>query len=109
ARTAERLAQAEHVHVVVVDALMGRIGIVAHPGPDAFDLASGHADADPAAADDDAALGPAVPDRVADPAREDRVVGRRPIGRAEIDRLVAGRTPLLEPLRLHIDAPSVPG
>src|SRR5436190_1579359 len=59
-------AQDEDVHVVVLDALMRRICIVAQPRTDPLDPVRCHRRADAAAADDDAALGPMFPQRRAD-------------------------------------------
>ena len=84
----------EDVHVVVLDALMGRVRVVADRGPDAADLVRRDARADAGAADEDPALGLAVADRVAEPRGEVRVVVRR-IGAvaAEVDQLVAEVAP----------------
>src|SRR5215218_942654 len=48
-------ADAEHVAVVVADALLGRVVVVRHRRPDAGHLAARDRDAGAAAADDDAA------------------------------------------------------
>src|SRR5215831_18198363 len=66
-------AEAEDVHVVVLDALMGRIRIVADRRPDPVDLARGDRRPDARAADEDAALRLPAPDRLADRARAIRV------------------------------------
>ena len=58
-------AERQDVHVVVLDALVGRVGVVADGGADAADLVRRDARADAGAADEDAALGLAVADRVA--------------------------------------------
>src|SRR5919197_2688770 len=49
-------ADAEHVAVVVADALLGRVVVVRHRRPDAGHLAARDRDAGAAAADDDATL-----------------------------------------------------
>lgn len=51
-------ADAEDVHVVVLDPLVGGVVVVADAGADAGDLVGGDADADAAAADQNAAVGP---------------------------------------------------
>ena len=83
-----RDAERQDVHVVVLDALVGRVRVVADRGPDAADLVRGHARPDAGAADQDAAVGLAVADRVAD-ARA-RSPGSR---RADRSRRRRGRSP----------------
>ena len=82
-------AQAEHVQVVVLDALVRRVGVVADRGPDSGELAGRDGGSDARAADEDPALGPAVRERGADLARLVRIVDppRIRVG-AEIDELV---------------------
>src|SRR5436190_21540701 len=80
-------ADAEHVAVVVADALLGRVVVVGHGRADARDLAARHRDARAAAAHDDAALGLALDDGAADRERHIRVV----VGDAQVLWLVAGR------------------
>ena len=58
-------AEAEHVHVVVLDALVRRVGVVADRGADPGELAGRDRGADARAADEDAALGVAA--RIASP------------------------------------------
>src|SRR4249920_3067155 len=59
-------AQAEHVHVVVLDALVGGVDVVADRGANARELAGRHARADARTADEDAALGVAGEKGLAD-------------------------------------------
>ena len=59
-------AEDEDVHVVVFDALVGGVSVMAHAGADAGNFVGGDADADAGAADEDAALGVAVLDGEAD-------------------------------------------
>src|SRR5438067_7285437 len=59
-------AEAEHVDVVVLDALVGRVDVVAHCAADPIDLRDGDRGTDARAADEDAALGVALTDRLAD-------------------------------------------
>src|SRR5690242_18397512 len=59
-------ADAEDVHVVVLDTLVGRVRVVAGRGADARDLAGSHRGAHARAADENAALGIASPDGRAD-------------------------------------------
>ena len=85
-------AQAEHVHVVVLDALVRGVDVVADRGADARELAGGDRGADARAADEDPALGVAALDRLAQLARLVRVVD--PLGvrvGAEVDDPVAER------------------
>src|SRR6185437_16214523 len=85
----DTLAQGEDVHVVVLDALVRRVGVVAHGRAHATDLGGGHARPHAGAADEDAALHVAVTDRLADPLREVRIVVVRIAAiTAEIDELV---------------------
>src|SRR3954468_55748 len=90
-------ADAEDVHVVVLDALVRRVRVVADGGPDARELAGGDRGADAGAADEDPALRVTAADRIADLTRLVRVVDPRfgPI-RAEVDGLVACANDLLE-------------
>ena len=53
-------AEAEHVHVVVLDALVRGVHVVTDRRADTGDLACGHCRADAGAADEDAALRAAV-------------------------------------------------
>ena len=84
-------AEAEHVHVVVLDALVRGVAVVADRGADAADLRGGDRGAGARAADEDAALGASAHDRPADRLRDVRVVdpGLLRVG-AEVDRLVTG-------------------
>lgn len=65
-RTDNPAAEADHVHVVVFNALMSRIRIVHQRGIDAGDLVGSDARADAAPADDDAAFGAAIYDMLRD-------------------------------------------
>src|SRR5207249_708042 len=67
-------AETEDVHVVVLDALVGRVDVVADRGANSIQLAGRDGRSDARAADEDAALGLAVADRVPDLARLVRVV-----------------------------------
>src|SRR5947209_1493887 len=67
-------AEAEDVHVVVLDALVGGVRVVADRGADAGDLAGGDGGADAGAADQDPALRAAAEHGVADVARLVRIV-----------------------------------
>jgi hypothetical protein len=58
--------EAQHVHVVVFDSLMGRVGVVADPCADAGNLVRGNADPDPAATQQDSAIRFASENRAAD-------------------------------------------
>src|SRR5829696_991642 len=67
-------AEAEHVHVVVLHALVGGIDVVADCRPDPGHLASRHRGTDTGAADEHAALRIAGQDRLSELARLVRVV-----------------------------------
>ena len=83
-------AEAEDVHVVVLDGLMGGVGVVTEAGADAVDFVGGDGGADAGAADKDAAVGFAALDGVADFAGEVRIiVGLGAIVGAEVDYDVA--------------------
>ena len=99
-------AEGQHVHVVVLDALVRRVRVVAHGGPHAADLVRGHARADAGAADEDPAIDLAVADRVPEPLREVRVVVVRVRAvAAEVDELVVRAAP---PPRAGGAPPSAP-
>ncbi len=57
-------ADAEHVDVVVDDALAGDVGVGGDGGADAVDLVGGDAGARPGAADEDDTFGPAIEDEL---------------------------------------------
>ena len=83
-------ADAQDVHVVVLDALARRVGVVAGGRPHARDLIGRDAGADPAPAGEDAALDFAGGDGVGEREDEVGVVVRRVIRRrAVVDDLVA--------------------
>src|SRR5512133_2041432 len=94
-------AEREDVHRVVLDALVRGVVVVADAGEDARDLVRRGRHADAAAADEDRPLGPPVEDRPRGRLGVIRVVARRGVVRAEVDRLVPERRevsaePLLE-------------
>ncbi len=89
--------QAEHVHVVVLDALVGGIRIVADGSADPRQLRGGDRGADTGAADQDAALGLPRADRLAELARLVWIVDPHgTVGDAEVDGIVAENSELLE-------------
>src|SRR5829696_437949 len=114
-------AEAEHIHVVVLDALVGGVHVVADGRADPFELARGHRGADARAADEDPAVGEAVRERVADLLRLVGIVDADArIVRPQVDRVVPQlvedledplpelRSPMVERDRhLHVDAPPV--
>src|SRR5436305_14253959 len=69
ARADHLAAEAEDVHVVVLDALMRRVDVVADRRADAAHLRRGDRGADPRAADEDTPLGVAPLQRLAELAR----------------------------------------
>ena len=83
-------AEGQHVHVVVLHALVGRVRVVADGAPDAANLVRRDARADARAADQDAPIRFTVADRKAEPLGEIRIVVLRVRAiAAEVDRLVA--------------------
>ena len=101
-------AERQDVHVVVLDALVRRIRVVADGRPDAAHLVGGHRRADARAADEDPALRLAGDDRVTEPLGEVRVVVVR-VGAvaAEVDR-GRGRGPALASRRISSSLRSAP-
>src|SRR4051794_31896780 len=98
-------AEAEDVHVVVLHALVRGVDVVAYRRADPGDLAGGDARADTGAADEDAALGIAAQDRLADLPRLVRVVDPRRVGvGAEVDGVAAGVGERREHLLAQVDA-----
>src|SRR5262245_9608561 len=102
--------ETEHVQVVVLHALVGRVGVVTDRGPDSRDLAGGHRRADAGPADQDSSRSFAAPDRGADLAGLVRVVdlGLRRVG-PEVDGLVPGAHDLLEHALPQLHAAMVEG
>src|ERR1700756_2299450 len=64
--TGDPRAQDEDINVVVLDALMGGIGVRAHTGADPTDFVGGDAGTDTAAANENATLGATIEDGFAD-------------------------------------------
>src|SRR4051794_30311064 len=91
-RTDDARPEHEHVHVVVLDALVRGVRVVADRGANAADLAGRNRGADAGTADEDPSLRRAATYRLAEPLREVRVVVVR-IGAVatEVDQLVARR------------------
>src|SRR5580700_1448319 len=87
----------QDIHVVVLDALMSRVVIVAHAGADAGHFVGGNANADAAAADEDAAFGASQLESAADSLGEISIVGGLGVERAKIDDVVT------EPLQIATD------
>src|SRR5260370_22178436 len=81
-------ADDQHVHVVVFDALVGRVAVVADGGADAGDLVGRHRRPHAAAADQDAALRAPVKDGAADRLGGIRIIDRRRRRRAHVHQLV---------------------
>src|SRR5256714_7060614 len=90
-RTDDPRAQHQHVHVIVLDALVGGVRVVADRRANAADLAGRDRGADAGAADQDAAVREPATDGLTQSLREVRVVVMR-IGSvaAEVDELVVG-------------------
>ena len=63
-RADDACADAQHVHVVVLNRLMRGVGVVADGGTDAGEFVGGDGDAGATAADDDSAFGMAVEHRL---------------------------------------------
>src|SRR5689334_14634286 len=82
-------ADAEDVHVVVLDSLVRRVGVVADRSTDAGELAGGDRGPDPRAADEDTALRASRLDRLAQLAGLVGIVDARlGLEDAEVDGLV---------------------
>jgi hypothetical protein len=82
-------SEAEHVHVVVLDALVRAVDVVADRRADACQLAGGDRRADARAADEDASLGSPVLDHLTELTRLVRVVDPHRVGiGAEVDHVV---------------------
>ena len=88
-------AEDDDVHVVVFDALMRGIRVVAHGRAHAGDLAGGDRRADAAAANQHAALGQAVGDREPERERVVRVVDGIRRVRADVEHVVSVTTEAL--------------
>src|SRR3954452_8088813 len=103
-------AEAEHVHVVVLDALVRGIGVVADRCADARDLVGRDRRDDARAADEQRSLGLAAADRLGDLTRLVGVVDPRlRLVGAQIDRLVPERPQLLQQPLAQVDAAVVEG
>src|SRR6266508_5405571 len=97
--------EAEHVHVVVLDALMRRVGVVADRCANSHELGGRDGRADARSAHEHAALGVAGADRVAHLARLVGVVDPLGVGVGpEVDRVVAERIDLAEDARAQLHA-----
>jgi hypothetical protein len=99
--TYDARTQAQHIHVIVFDALMSGIGVMADPRTDAGNLVGCHADADSTAAQQDSAIRAAVKNRLSDlPGKiwiVDGAIGIRPaIDDVVSRRLNDGADPLLQ-------------
>src|SRR5579859_1719171 len=77
-------AETEHVHVVVLDALMGGVSVVAESGPNTMDLVRRDRRANAAPAEKDAAIHRAVEDRRGNFSRVVRIVNRVKAKRAQV-------------------------
>src|SRR5438132_2053 len=98
-------AEAEDVHVVVLDALVRGIDVVADRSADATHLRGGNRSADAGAADEDAPLRPAALDRLAELTSLVRVVDPHRIGIGpEVDDLVPSGRKRLEHLLAQVHA-----
>ena len=98
-------AEAEHVHVVVLDALVRGVDVVADRRADPDELARRHGRADAGAADEHAALGTAVENRVAQLLRLVRIVDAHRVGvRSQVDDRVAVGADRLEQRIAKMDA-----
>src|SRR5689334_8651753 len=97
--------EAEHVHVVVLDALVCGVHVVADRGADTRQLARGDRCADAGAADEHATLGGAAEDRLSDLACLIGVVDAHGVCiRAKVDDVVAELGELFENTLAKLDA-----
>src|SRR6185369_17306148 len=88
-------AQAENVHVVVLDPLVRRVDVVAHGAADSVQLGYRNGSADTGAADEDSALGVSVLDQLSELSRLVGIVDPDGGGfDAEVERLVTERIEL---------------
>src|SRR5207237_7345309 len=91
ARSDHLRSETENVHIVVLDALARRIGVMAHRGADAGDLAGGDRRADARAADEDAARRAPGEDRLPELASLVGIVDADCVGvGAEVHDLITG-------------------
>src|SRR5262245_24537105 len=81
-------AEHQHVHVVVLDALMRRVSVVTEASPDAAMLVRGNRGADAAATDEHSMLADIAGDRAGDRVRVIRVVDRLVAVRAYVVHLM---------------------
>src|SRR5205823_1292200 len=103
-------AEAEHVHVVVLDALVRGVPVVADRGADARHLARGDRSADARSAHEHASLRAAGEDRLADLASLVGIVDPHGVGvGAEVDDLVAVRAQRLEDCIAKMDSAMIEG
>src|SRR5436305_11118977 len=79
----------QHVYIIVLYALMGRIAVMAETSADAGDFVSGHASAYPASADQDATFGITAKDTQSKRLSIIRIIHRLRIVRADIHYLMA--------------------
>src|SRR2546423_9833233 len=85
-------AEAEDVHVVVLDALMGRVDVVANGGADPGELAGGDRGAHTRSADEHTTLGVPAEDRLAEFARLVRIVDPDGVGiGSQVHQLMPGK------------------
>src|SRR4051794_23072530 len=108
ARADDFRPEANHVHVIVLDALMRRVGVVTDRRADPTHLARRNCRADARAADEDAALGIAAEDRLAELPRLVGIVDpdRVRIG-AEIDDVVPVLLQRVQDAAAQVHAPVV--
>ena len=90
-----RAPRTMHVHVVVFDALMRGVRVVAHGRAHAGDLAGGDRRADAAAANQHAALGQTVGDRETERERVVRIVDGLRRVRTDVEHVVSVTTEAL--------------
>src|SRR4051794_2696517 len=97
-------AEREDVHVVVLDALVGGVGVMTHGRPNPLDLVRGDARANAGATDQDPAVSLSVADGVAEARGEVRVVVLRvgPVA-AEVDGLVTEPRGIETPTHLVLE------
>lgn len=80
----------EHVHVVMLDTLVGRVGVMANRRANAGDFVSRNADADPAATDQNAAIRLAADDLASDGFSKVGIITTSLIVRSTIDHASDG-------------------
>ena len=106
--TGDAGAENEDIDIVVLDALVGGVGVRAHAGADAAEFVGGDSGADAAAADEDAAFGAAVEDGFADGFGEIGIVGGIFVVGADVEDFDGPARSARRPWRFSFESPRDP-